>query len=368
MKKPFFSIVIPTYNRAEDLQFALFCIFQQTFRNFEVIISDNYSTDSTQEVVGKLKDKRIRYSRTKTNLGNALNMGRGLKYAKGKYIFYHSDDDFLPYSDSLKNIYKKIQKYKPGFVRLNYVSLSIDKKRIFSYKVNKSFVKDTYISKGLGNKKIVSFIREADPYFITGIIFKNSLPHHVKIIDSDPAPWFEILFFTIKKYGACFLIQQDIIARWSRRKINKNVKHHIFTLINGKLRSENYLDAVKKKLSRREYKTFIHKELILLYVALFHAIKFNVGNKKMIQMAKQISFLDPTMKKSMIYWVYLISALFLPRIFLKFIRDTYLYLYTLTAKVDNQQEKIKKLQALELHYLHSKENVMKITNPIFNFK
>ena len=157
-KKPFFSIVIPTYNRAPDLQFALFCILRQRFRDFEVVISDNCSTDDTQAVVRKLNNRKIRYFRARKTLGNALNIKRAIKYAKGKYIFLHSDDDFLPYPNSLQKIYKEIAKHAVGYIRLNYLSLSLDKKWIFTYKLSKPFIKDEYAPPFQENKRILSFI------------------------------------------------------------------------------------------------------------------------------------------------------------------------------------------------------------------
>ena len=127
LKKPFFSIVIPTYNRASDLQFALYCILRQTFSDFEVVISDNCSTDNTKVVVQMLKNKKIRYSRATKTVGNALNMERAIKMAQGKYVLLHSDDDFFLYENSLEEIYKEIIIHNPGYVRVNYINISFMK-------------------------------------------------------------------------------------------------------------------------------------------------------------------------------------------------------------------------------------------------
>ena len=367
MKKPFFSIVIPTYNRAKDLQFALFCIFRQNFNDFEVIISDNCSTDDTKNIVSKLKNKKIRYSRTKKILGNALNIKRVIQQAKGKYVFLHSDDDFLPYSNSLGIIHKEIMTNNPGYVRLNYMSLSLDKKRIFSYKVNKPFAKNEYLLPFSDNKKIVQFIVDSDPYFITGIIFRNTLSASIKIVNSDPAPWIETLFYMVKNFGACFVKQQYIVASWSRRKIKKNAKHHIFVLINGRLRAENYFNAVKEKLNKEEYSTFLHNELMGLYVRLFPAIKVDVGNKIMLQMSVRIRLLDSTMKKSIIYWTYLIGTLIIPRSLARIIRDIWIYMYARFSKVDGNKQIVDMLKDLELRYLNSTENVVNRKDRIFKF-
>lgn len=367
LKKPFFSIVFPTYNRASDLQFALYCILRQSFLDFEVIISDNCSTDNTKTVVSKLRNKKIRYSRTKKTVGNAINMKRAIQQAKGEYVFLHSDDDFLLYENSLEIIYKEIIKYNPGYVRVNYMSLSLDKKRVFSYKVNKPFTRNEYIPPLLENKKVIEFIVDSDPYFITGIIFRNTLPNDIRMVDSDPAPWIKILFYMVKNFGACFIVQPHIVAFWSRRKIKKNAKHHIFILINGRLRAENYFNAVKEKLNKGEYGTFLHNELMNLYVRLFPAIKVDVGNKTMLQMSVRIRLLDPTIKKSFIYWTYLIGALIIPRSLLRIIRDIWIYMYARFSKVDGNKQIVEMLRKLELRYLNSKENIVNREDRIFKF-
>lgn len=364
-KRPFFSIVIPTYNRCSDLEFALFCIFQQSFKNFEVIISDNCSSDNTRLVVNNYNDARVHYSCTNRTVGNAINIDRGIRLAKGKYVFLHSDDDFLFNPDSLMQIHEEITKYKPGYIRVNYINLSIDRKRIFDFKTNKSFQDNVYITKNESNKKIVSFILASDPYFISGIIFNNNFAQKMKIADSDPVPWIHIVFYSIEKAGGRFISKPHIVASWSRRKINKNAEHHVFTLINGKLRSENYLEAIRSKLSNEEYEQFLHTELILHYVNLFPAIKLNVGNRKMLQMSRRITVLDPTIHYSITYWTHLIGALILPKTVLLVLRDAYLDMYSRVSKVKESKEITNILKMSETKFLNTKHSRAARKDPIF---
>ncbi len=366
-KKPFFSIVIVTYNRAEDLQFTLYCVLSQSFSDFEIIISDNCSTDNTQDLFNSIKDKRIRYFRNKTTVNLASNIQYGIKHAKGQYVFLHGDDDFLLYSDSLKKIHEEIMEYKPGYIRLNYFSLAIDKKHLFSYRVHKPFKKNEYRPPFLENKDVMSFIVDSDNYFITGIIFRNTLPRNIKIIDTDPASWIEILFYTAKNFGAYFIAQPHIVACWSRREMIENAEHHFYTLKNGKLMSENYFEAVKEKLHTQDYNAFLHRELIIMYVHLFPAIKVVAGNKKMHHINARMCELDPTMTKSITYWIYFIPALIAPRSVLAIFKEVYLYWYARFTKIDNNKEVIKRLKALESRYLKSSENVFKRKEALFNF-
>lgn len=71
MKKPFFSVVIPTYNRSSTLKCAIESVFLQNFDDLEIIVVDDASPDDTQRVVKSFKDKRIRYFKNKKNLANS---------------------------------------------------------------------------------------------------------------------------------------------------------------------------------------------------------------------------------------------------------------------------------------------------------
>lgn len=353
VKKPFFSIVIPTYNRASDLQFALYCLFQQTFTNFEIIISDNFSTDCTKEFFGNLNDKRIRYFRNNTNLDFALNVQKAVNHARGEYVFLHSDDDFLLFPYSLKAIYKEIKKHNAGYIRVNYMCLGPDKKSFFYFKANKPFVKNEYLRPFSESKKVVNFIFDSDSYFITGIIFKNNLPSTIKIIDADPSPWVRILFYSVKNFGGYFINEPHIVANWSTWRSGKNGKNPLYSLTNGKLKPEKFFKVVEQKLGRKDYSIFLHKQLMLIYVIFFPVIKVNVGNKNLLAITLRILKLDSTMKKNLIFWMYITSALILPEGFLKFVKNISLFLYMRFSKVENVSQIIIRLKELESGFSRS---------------
>jgi glycosyltransferase involved in cell wall biosynthesis len=95
MNKPLVSIGLPTFNRATDLQACLANLTNLDYKNIEIIISDNHSTDTTAEVSKQFvkKDKRIRYYRQKSHLAGEKNFVFVLEKANGKYFFLASDDD-----------------------------------------------------------------------------------------------------------------------------------------------------------------------------------------------------------------------------------------------------------------------------------
>jgi len=96
-KKPTVSVIIPTYNRANWVARSIQSVLNQTFQDFEIIIVDDASADSTAEVINSFGDPRIRYIRHEQNRGGAAARNTGIRMARGKYIaFQDSDDEWLP--------------------------------------------------------------------------------------------------------------------------------------------------------------------------------------------------------------------------------------------------------------------------------
>jgi glycosyltransferase involved in cell wall biosynthesis len=115
---PKISIMIPTYNRAHYLVDAVESVLAQDYPNFEIIISDNASTDGTREVIEKyLGDARVRYYRNDRNLGIGPNWTRLLyEYARGDYGKCLPDDDYLVDGNHLKKAMAIIRKYNVKIV------------------------------------------------------------------------------------------------------------------------------------------------------------------------------------------------------------------------------------------------------------
>jgi glycosyltransferase involved in cell wall biosynthesis len=93
--KPTVTVFIPTYNRAEFLRESIASVLEQTYEEFELLISDNASTDHTQEVVRSFKDSRIRYHRHPSNLGMVRNWQFAAGQVSAPFGAPLSDDDLF---------------------------------------------------------------------------------------------------------------------------------------------------------------------------------------------------------------------------------------------------------------------------------
>lgn len=130
---PFFSVVIPTYNRAELLRQAVQSVLDQTFDNFELIIVDDGSSDTTSEVVAEFDDHRISFVLNDHGKGGAGTRNAGIIRSRGEWVAFLDDDDmWLP--EKLERQYQKIQaadkdvglvysghvKFKPDTCQITY--------------------------------------------------------------------------------------------------------------------------------------------------------------------------------------------------------------------------------------------------------
>jgi len=92
---PYVSIGVPVYNGEEFLEEALESLLAQTFRDLEIIISDNASTDRTEELCRRFvqRDPRVRYVRNAVNVGAGRNYNAVFALARGTYFKWAAHDD-----------------------------------------------------------------------------------------------------------------------------------------------------------------------------------------------------------------------------------------------------------------------------------
>jgi glycosyltransferase involved in cell wall biosynthesis len=103
MAEPFFSVIIPVYNRARVLKTALESVRAQNFQDFEILVVDDGSRDNPRAVVDAFGDERIRFIQ-QDNAGGGAARNTGIDQARGDFLaFLDSDDLFLP--DHLANMH-----------------------------------------------------------------------------------------------------------------------------------------------------------------------------------------------------------------------------------------------------------------------
>ena len=241
------SFCIPTYNRVGKLENAVKSIInsiensqKNLLVNFEIVISDNSSTDNTEEVVSKMiktfgsENIIIKYFRNEINVGASKNFINLPKLASGEYIWFFSDDDYMLETavDSFLNIYTK--KYSFIFSARLLADKDLNIKNIKSQpqlgKLNSEF-KTGY---EMVNKLGVDIMGVLG--FYSSIIIKRELWINDKRIFSD-ASEFEYLkiLLDVIKLNSCFIIEKPgVLCRVEYRGFNGNDSY---------VWLDNYIDA-----------------------------------------------------------------------------------------------------------------------------
>ncbi len=127
-KNPTISVLMPAYNAEKYIEEAINSILNQSFRDFELVITDDYSTDKTWGIIQKFakKDKRIRAYRNDKNLYIAENRNKLLILAKGKYIAWQDADD-ISFPERLKRQYVFLEKHPDAGIVGGYLQFFNDR-------------------------------------------------------------------------------------------------------------------------------------------------------------------------------------------------------------------------------------------------
>lgn len=92
--KELISVIMPTYNRGYIISIAIESILKQTYKNLELIIIDDCSTDNTEEIISRYNDNRLKYIRLNEKKGSNYARNVGIEESKGDYITFQDSDDY----------------------------------------------------------------------------------------------------------------------------------------------------------------------------------------------------------------------------------------------------------------------------------
>lgn len=168
-KNIYFSIIFPTNNRAKDVEITLKNLKKSTFKNFEVIIIDNNSTDNTAQIAKKYNF--VKYFKNYSNAYVVKARNQAVKYSSGEVIFCIDDDSF-PSVHTLKNAYKVFtQDKKIGIISCGIKNYEIYKNEILSKKIKnvRSKSKETLTWSGCGGFVRKELYKKYGPWDESGV-------------------------------------------------------------------------------------------------------------------------------------------------------------------------------------------------------
>jgi len=242
---PMITVGIPVYNGEQYIQKAINSVLTQSYTNFELIISDNASTDSTEEICKKFvqKDSRIKYVRQQMNEGTDFNFSFVLSEARSKYFAWLAADDY----------------WEPTFLEKNIAALESDDnivgsiglvkfygienfhiKKNLSYKIknkikrgsNDEYEKYEHVRPVFGSyeKKASTYLRFDQASFVYGLFRTEKLKK--RRISVDMAGWDLIMILNILKEGDLYVVDEVLLHRF----------------VSGIHSGSGYLNSYKKKI------------------------------------------------------------------------------------------------------------------------
>ena len=125
------SIIVPIYNASKYLEKCLDSLINQTKKELEFILINDGSTDKSEDIIKKYKDKRIKYFKTK-NRGIGKTRNFGIEKSSGKYLMFLDSDDYLE-TNACEVLYKKAEKENLDLLVFDY------------YRVEKTCIKEVKI-------------------------------------------------------------------------------------------------------------------------------------------------------------------------------------------------------------------------------
>lgn len=241
------SIIMPSYNTGKFIGKTINSVINQTYKNWELLIVDDCSTDNTEEVIKNINDKRIKFFKNKINSGAAISRNLALRMSKGKYIAFLDSDD-LWVNEKLERQIKFMKENNYYFSYTNYIEIDEN-----SVQIGKKLT---------GPKKItrIGMFNYCWPGCLT-VMYDADNIGLIQIEDikknNDYAMWLKVC-----KKSNCYLLNEDL-AMYRKRS--------------GSISNHSYLELIRWHY--KLYKEAEHENFICSLFNTFRNLVFGVYKK-----------------------------------------------------------------------------------------
>lgn len=211
------SIITPTYNCGRFIEETIKSVLEQTYENWELLITDDCSTDDTEKIVSRYKEDRIKYFKLSENAGAAIARNNAMARAQGKYMAFLDSDDLWDKEKLEKQIkFMKENDYVftcTAYEQIDEDGKSLNKKVLPRKKVNYNGI---LLNCPVGNSTVMYDVSRLGKFEVPNIRKRN-----------DDALWLKMLKREKYIYG-----MNDILMKYRIRKnsISSNkidlIKYH----------------------------------------------------------------------------------------------------------------------------------------------
>ncbi len=279
---PTYSVIIPMYNSELYISSTITSVLKQTFKNFELLIINDGSTDNSTEIVNQFNDTRIKLI-TKANGGVSSARNRGIKEAKGEYIAFLDSDDYwhpnhLEFASKYLSINNNIVWYTSSQKNVNQITL---KKEIT---LNNKFQYLNFFAGG------IQFISSSNVIIKRNIVVKaDGFPENIKY-GEDTVFWYKIGLMASKLGYSPITTVQILKHPQSATACLKRSNDYIFECIKARkgkvIKNDLALQGIILSMLLYNYR---HKDF-KAFIELFKLIKPILGLKLSIRTIIQIPY------------------------------------------------------------------------------
>ena len=198
-KKPKISVIIPTYNSAKTIKKTLLSIFLQSFKNFEIIIVDSFSSDGTLQLIKTFKDSRIKIFYCPKFRGLSFARYYGALMSKGEYLSFLDSDDIWDYKKLAEQF---------NFMKLKNSNFSCTKYHLIGKKFLKKEVNNSI------SKFNFNFLLVNRPIATSSVMVKrkNIIKMRKKFLKKGYAEDFLMWLGLLKKIKYCHYLNKDYVG------------------------------------------------------------------------------------------------------------------------------------------------------------
>ncbi|KKS31966.1 MAG: Glycosyl transferase, group 2 family [candidate division WWE3 bacterium GW2011_GWF1_42_14] len=314
---PTFSILIPTYKGSTVIRETLESILNQTYQDFEIIISEDCSRDGIKDVIDSYGDGRIKYFENSTNVGYPTNLEFARAHATGKYLYLVGQDDLVA-KDALKNTLNAFELSPDiGAVTRPYYWFNSNEFRPVRKKKTLEKGQDTVLTMDSNPTDIITMFSTLDQ--LTGLSFRSDffdIPFHSDIFPCHVYPFASIF----KKHPVVFLKDYNVAVR-----ISTSQTRHVSSIYNvSPLLS--WVELFKSVYPEPEWKGF-REHMIKNFVANNYVGLVQIRNyAKFKYLIREIIYLikyRPSNLFSVYFWFFAFGTIIIPPFILIGLVDWY---------------------------------------------
>jgi glycosyltransferase involved in cell wall biosynthesis len=311
---PLLSIIMPAYNVEEFINTAINSVLNQTFKDFEFIIINDGSTDSTKKIIKEHAEKDLRIIFIdKNNEGVSNTRNRGIEIASGKYISFIDSDDYLDL-DLYKNMLEKAECTNSDLVMCGCIKETIKANKIIS-RMTDNVEENIYDTGEDMDNLIRETVNNLLFNYVWNKLYKREIINNRKIQFNNTSIGEDTLFnLSYTKYINRIATVEGVYYHYTLQRLESLVrsynanKYNLLNLVDKEMEETFKLLGMDSKIDKTILANIRVKNLLACYNSLFHSkcdmkimgkykfVKASLNQQELQNAIKYISFHEPQYK------------------------------------------------------------------------